>query len=769
MIINKNLNPSTEMKALEHSHELMQYIIEHARSAIAVHDRDLNYIYVSQRYLQDYKVEEPDVIGKHHYDVFPDLPQKWRDVHQRALAGEVLSAEDDPYEREDGSVDWTRWECRPWYEADGSIGGIIVYTEVITERKQVAESLSKSEERFKLAMRATNEGLYDWNMTNNEVYYSPAWKSMLGYEYDELPNELSIWTELTKPEDVNRVSLLNQKIIDQRLDKVAVEFQMKHKDGHWVDIQSRAFTIYDEKGNPLRMVGTHSDITRRKHTELKIKNAELLLRSSLESQKDTIIFSIDKNYHYLYFNKAHKDVMKTAYKKDIVTGMDILECITSDDDRQVAKENYDRALAGETHSNIREYGNEKRGYFESFFNPILNDKNEIVGATALAMDITGRKQAEEELTVSRQQLIDAQQLSNVGSWSYDPVTQKPIWSGTMFSIWGLDPQMGAPEYSEHQKYIHPDDFPRFDAAVAEAVELGKPYKMELRICRPDGTESTIITICEPRLDTSGKVISLVGTNQDITERKQAEQERIALEAQLLQSQKLEAVGTMVNGIAHEFNNVLQGIFLYGGILEGQLQDDRSKASLKAMMVGSERAKKIVNQIMAFSRQSEENIANHNLWLILREAIDLEKAMVSSQIEIVEEIADDCSQIRCDSTQMQQIIINLCNNAQQAMPDGGTLTVGLKEIQFSNKPENGDEKKVPAYLELSISDTGTGMDNETLEKVFDPFFTTKEVGEGTGLGLSVVHGLIEQMGGMITATSKLGEGSTFTILLPTVND
>jgi PAS domain S-box-containing protein len=724
---------------------------------------------VSQRYLQDYKVEEPDVIGKHHYDVFPDLPQKWRDVHQRALAGEVLSAEDDPYEREDGSVDWTRWECRPWYEADGSIGGIIVYTEVITERKQVAESLSKSEERFKLAMRATNEGLYDWNMTNNEVYYSPAWKSMLGYEYDELPNELSIWTELTKPEDVNRVSLLNQKIIDQRLDKVAVEFQMKHKDGHWVDIQSRAFTIYDEKGNPLRMVGTHSDITRRKHTELKIKNAELLLRSSLESQKDTIIFSIDKNYHYLYFNKAHKDVMKTAYKKDIVTGMDILECITSDDDRQVAKENYDRALAGETHSNIREYGNEKRGYFESFFNPILNDKNEIVGATALAMDITGRKQAEEELTVSRQQLIDAQQLSNVGSWSYDPVTQKPIWSGTMFSIWGLDPQMGAPEYSEHQKYIHPDDFPRFDAAVAEAVELGKPYKMELRICRPDGTESTIITICEPRLDTSGKVISLVGTNQDITERKQAEQERIALEAQLLQSQKLEAVGTMVNGIAHEFNNVLQGIFLYGGILEGQLQDDRSKASLKAMMVGSERAKKIVNQIMAFSRQSEENIANHNLWLILREAIDLEKAMVSSQIEIVEEIADDCSQIRCDSTQMQQIIINLCNNAQQAMPDGGTLTVGLKEIQFSNKPENGDEKKVPAYLELSISDTGTGMDNETLEKVFDPFFTTKEVGEGTGLGLSVVHGLIEQMGGMITATSKLGEGSTFTILLPTVND
>jgi PAS domain S-box-containing protein len=123
-------------KALAHSHDLMRYIIEHNRSAVAVHDRDLRYIYVSQRYLDDYKVKEKDVIGKHHYEVFPDLPQKWRDVHQRALAGEVCSAEDDPYYREDGTVDWTRWECRPWYQADGSIGGIIIYTEVVTDRKR---------------------------------------------------------------------------------------------------------------------------------------------------------------------------------------------------------------------------------------------------------------------------------------------------------------------------------------------------------------------------------------------------------------------------------------------------------------------------------------------------------------------------------------------------------------------------------------------------------------------------------------------------------
>lgn len=145
--MNINERKQTEI-ALKHSHQLMQYVIEHTHSAIAVHDRDLRYLYVSQRYLLDYKVKETDIIGRHHYEVFPDLPQKWRDVHQKALAGEVLSADEDPYYRSDGSVEWTRWECRPWYEADGSIGGIIVYTEVITERKKAEDERLRLEQQL---------------------------------------------------------------------------------------------------------------------------------------------------------------------------------------------------------------------------------------------------------------------------------------------------------------------------------------------------------------------------------------------------------------------------------------------------------------------------------------------------------------------------------------------------------------------------------------------------------------------------------------------
>ena len=162
-------NRKRSEKQLIHSHDLMDYIISHARSAIAVFDRDLKYIYVSTRYLTDYKVKEQHVIGKCHYDVFPDLPQKWKDVHQKSLAGEVLSAEEDPYYREDGSVHWTRWECRPWYESDGSIGGIIIYNEVINEWKKIEETLRKSEQLLSTHLLNTPIGAISWDLNFKTV------------------------------------------------------------------------------------------------------------------------------------------------------------------------------------------------------------------------------------------------------------------------------------------------------------------------------------------------------------------------------------------------------------------------------------------------------------------------------------------------------------------------------------------------------------------------------------------------------------------------
>jgi len=261
-----------------HSHELMHYVISHARSAIAVHDTDMNYIYVSDRYLEEYKVNEKDVIGKHHYKVFPDLPQKWRDVHQRCLKGEVISAEEDPYYREDGSVDWTRWECRPWYESDGNIGGIVVYTEVITERKNIEEQLRKSQEQLQLAIEGSELGFWDWNIQTGETFFSYNYFSMLGYEPSDLSHTKETWENLLHPDDKEHVfEVLGESIKNDK--SWNIEFRLQKKNGDYKWILGRGKVVEkDNGGKPLRASGTHLDISDRKRAE-----EDLLKLQKLES------------------------------------------------------------------------------------------------------------------------------------------------------------------------------------------------------------------------------------------------------------------------------------------------------------------------------------------------------------------------------------------------------------------------------------------------------------------------------------------------------
>lgn len=260
--------------ALTHSHDLMSYIIEHNRSAIAVHDRDLKYIYVSQRYLQDYKVEEHNVIGKHHYDVFPDLPQKWRDVHQKALAGEISSAEDDPYVREDGTVDWTRWECRPWYEADGSIGGLIVYTEVITERKRAEEELRESEEKYRALFERDSDAIFIYDPdTTNILDANDATSKMYGYDNDELIG----MSCLKFSAEVEESAASIDKIRGDEEVKVPIRYHQK-KCGAVFPVDVNGYGI--ELDGKSVMFAISKDITERKKAEEKI----LQLNKDLEQR-----------------------------------------------------------------------------------------------------------------------------------------------------------------------------------------------------------------------------------------------------------------------------------------------------------------------------------------------------------------------------------------------------------------------------------------------------------------------------------------------------
>jgi len=266
---------------------------------------------------------------------------------------------------------------------------------------------------------------------------------------------------------------------------------------------------------------------------------------------------------------------------------------------------------------------------------------------------------------------------------------------------------------------------------------------------------------------TGEITYLANVSRDITERKRVEEKHAVLETQLRQSHKLEAVGTMVGGISHELNNILQSMFLYGGLIEEQLPDDENlKSNFKQLQNGAEKARDIVKQILTFSRKSTIDFKPQAIHAIVMEVLSLERASLPANIVIKQDIDLNCGMVLCDTTQISQIIINLCNNASHAMQEkGGELTVSLQQEKVVL--ENG--KPEIEVLELIISDTGHGIKSDELEKIFDPFFTSKDVGEGTGLGLSVIHGIVEMMGGHISVTSEVAKGTTFSILFPVVDD
>jgi len=261
------------------SHHLLDYVISNARSAIAVHDRDLRYIYVSKQYLHDYRVTEENVIGRHHYDVFPDLPEKWRKVHQLALAGKVSSAEEDSYVREDGSIDWTRWECRPWYEQDGSVGGIIVYTEVINDRINTEDKLRRNQQLLGEAMDISNIVNWEFDAIKNVFAFDDRFFRLYGTSSEKegatlLPAE-AYAQEFVHPDDRHLVGEEIARAVNSTEEhyRGKIEHRIVRRDGAVRHIVVRYRVIRDANGKVIGTQGTNQDITEMKLNELALRRA----------------------------------------------------------------------------------------------------------------------------------------------------------------------------------------------------------------------------------------------------------------------------------------------------------------------------------------------------------------------------------------------------------------------------------------------------------------------------------------------------------------
>jgi PAS domain S-box-containing protein len=498
-------------EAMASNETLLHQFVKNTPAAVAMFDTQMRCLQASDRWLIDYGLSGRNIVGLSCHEMFPGLPDRWKEVYHHVLAGAIEQCERDAIPQSDGSVEWVQWEARPWHQADGAIGGLILFTQFITERIHIEEALRLSQDKFRSAMQHSPIGMAVVGPDGRWLEVNPALCKITGYSRGELL--ITDFQSITHPDDRESGVKSVRQMLNKEFDNYQAEKRYMHKAGHVIWVQ---------------------------------------------------------------------------------------------------------------------------------------------------------------LNVSL-------------AWN------------------------------------------------------------------PDGT---------PR--------HFVAQIQDITERKRAEEQRKKLEEQLRKAQKMEALGTLAGGTAHEFNNILGIIVGYSELAKMELGDEhRIARHLQEVLKASQRAKEIVQQILTFTRQQKDQRELILLHPIVADAVKLVRTTVPEKVEIETDIAPGASAILGNSTQIHQVLINLCTNAWHAMKDGAGLirimqrTVTLDETASAIHPA----LHAGPYVRLTVEDNGVGMDAATLARVFEPFFTTKGPGQGTGLGLAVVHGILQAHDGAVVVQSQLGRGTTFHLYFP----
>ncbi len=749
--------------------------------------------------------------------------------------------------------------------------------EIITsalQRLEAEQALRQSEERYELAVRGSMDGLFDWNILTNEVYYSPRWKEQLGYSEHELPNHLFTFSEHLHPDDAESTWSRIKAHLEKR-DRYDTEFRLRTKLGDYRWFRSRAQAIWDDDAKPVRLAGSNTDITEQKNAELAILKSEEKFSKAFHASPDTIVITSLAEGRLIEVNEGF--VRNTGYQRDEAIGKTVFELRVwpREVDREsliesLRRDGYVRDLphdfrtkSGEIRSGvltaekvevegeecllsvIRDITEAKRSELdlrksEERYRLLVENSNDLVCemtpdgralyvspnhvklsghqpealvgtnlldlvhpddlakvAAVLAQeatifvyrarhgngswrslessthtfrtsagerrfvvisrDITERREADERL---RQQ-ADLLDLANDAIFVRDLEDRISFWNRGAQDLYGW-----AAHEARGQKLA---DLARgIPAALADAkarlLENGN-WRGDLRILNRQGKEVIVDSHWTLLRDAEGRPAAILSIDSDVTEKK-------SLETQFYHAQRMEAIGTLAGGMAHDFNNIVGAILGYVGLAKDDAPDNGElQADLAEISKAAHRAKEVIKQILTFSRLQEHSRKPVQLHLIAQEAFKLIRATLPSTIEIRLKVEGAIPVVLADATQMHQVLMNLATNAGHAMQErGGSLEARVAcEVIDIETAQALSGLAAGRCVVLSVADTGHGMSETVRRRIFDPFFTTKAPGEGTGLGLSVVHGIVKNHGGAITVTSEVGRGTTFKIYLPCVQD
>jgi PAS domain S-box-containing protein len=454
-----------------------------------------------------------------------------------------------------------------------------------------------------------------------------------------------------------------------------------------------------------------------------------------------------------------------GYEEGELLGENWFETCLPERNREEVKRVFYSLVAGETRATeyaenpVRTKSGEERTI--AWHNTILKDEaGRVIGTFSSGQDITERRKAEEALRMSEEQLRTAIDIAGLNAWMIELETRRFSLLHVTSDFRGLVPSGEIP-IDDGLRFVHPDDRRGLLEALGRAVGTGEPFKAESRVVLPDGTVRWIVS---QGCWISGLSLSpprLFGVTLDLTDRKRAEELQ-------LRAGKMQALGTLAGGIAHDFNNILLAIAGNARLAITDLPPEHPvQRSLAEIEKASARAADLVRRILAFSRPQEQARDVIQLAPVVEEALKFMRATIPAMIDIRADLAGDVPSVACDSSQIHQAVVNLVTNAAHAIGNRhGLIEVRLDAVSVGGTSESG----VPGlgegrYVRIAVIDDGCGMDENVLERIFDPFFTTKEAGLGTGLGLSVVHGIMKSHGGAVTVASEPGKGSTFHLYFP----
>jgi len=732
---------------------------------------DLNakvtYISPNVRKIAGYRPDE--IIGRMYNDfLHPDDMEKRGRYFRKVLSGENVVSEHKLATRNGGTAR-VMTNAGPMVE-DGIVVGVQGVLVDITRYK-------KKEERYRLIIENAGDLIFTVDKNGNFLYMSPNCKSILGY-----PPETFIgqnFQSYVHPEDVDKIFQTMLDIFDGHRTSVknyvnqkVVEFRALTENLHWRWLCAKN-TILEENDGNYELAIIARDITEQKEIESRLRESEETYRFMVEESND-IVWTFDlSKMRYTYCSKSVERIL--GYSPELASSYKLEDIFFPETKKKIFSTFAE--LANDRRHSPRilmeaEHRHREGGSVWMEINAVLhrNSFGQPISFSGTSRDITRRKLTEKALRESEEKYRNLFENAPIGIFRTDDRGRGLLANSTMARILGFaTPEAAMVYYNDLSTQLYTDP-QRRDRFLHLIREQGFVENFVFEAQTLDGHQLWLSMNARRVHPDSRGAFFIEGFTTDITSRKQAEEAKKRLEEQFHQAQKLESVGRLAGGVAHDLNNLLTPILGYSELLlDGMNGNDACRRPLEEIANAGTRARSLVGQLLAFSRKQALQFQRIDINQLLKNFENLLRRAIREDIAIDWHPAPSLPKVQGDPGQLEQVVMNLAVNAQDAMPDGGRLIIETSRVELDETYAGKKKGVVPGpYVMITLSDTGSGMDADTMDHLFEPFFTTKEKDKGTGLGLATSYGIVKQHGGNIWAYSEPGLGTTFRVYLPMID-